>query len=92
MGFNYICQKYNLHELIFNTCIFKVFVITTIHFTMLISFNNVLFQARKKFNVNKYPINVIEEEKLSEVFEDEGEFQENDLENKTQTQEIVQEA
>lgn len=59
---------------------------------MLISFNNVLFQARKKFNVNKYPINVIEEEKLSEVFEDEGEFQEDDLENKTQTQEIVQEA
>lgn len=57
-----------------------------------LSFNNVLFQARKKFNVNKYPINVIEEEKLSEVFEDEGEFQENDLENKTQTQEIVQEA
>lgn len=51
-----------------------------------------LFQARKKFNVNKYLINVIEEEKLSEVFEDEGEFQGDDLENKTQTQEIVQEA
>lgn len=57
---------------------------------MLTLFTNVLFQTRKKFNINKYPINLIEEEKLSEVIDEEGEFQGDDLENKTQ--EIVQEA
>lgn len=51
-----------------------------------------MFQTRKKFNVNKYPINLIEEEKQSKVLEDEGELQEDDLENKTQRQEIMQEA
>lgn len=59
---------------------------------MLEKFNNVLFQTRKKFNVNRYPLNLLEEEKLSKAFEGEGEFQEDDLENKTQTQEILQEA
>lgn len=57
---------------------------------MLTLFTIVLFQTRKKFNINKYPINLIEEEKLSEVFDEGGEFQGDDLENKTQ--EIVQEA